>query len=180
MEDIKFSEFPSIPRLSKPMVVTEKIDGTNACVYVSDDGLELRAASRTRWITPSDDNYGFAKWVEKNREELLTLGPGYHFGEWWGGGCQRGYGLLKGEKRFSLFNVHRWRESRPACCHLVPVLYEGQFETEAVDNALAWLKVNGSLAAPGFMNPEGVVVFHTASRSLFKKTFDDSHKGTKS
>jgi hypothetical protein len=79
--------------------------------------------SRSRWITPDDDNFGFAAWVEANRDELLTLGPGRHFGEWWGSGIQRGYGLPKGEKRFSLFNVSRWGESRPACCHVVPVLY---------------------------------------------------------
>ena len=52
--------------------------------------------------------FGFARWVETNRERLITLlGPGLHFGEWWGSGIQRGYGLTKGDKRFSLFNVER-------------------------------------------------------------------------
>ncbi len=60
--------------------------------------------SRTRWITAQDDNHGFARWVEGNKQELLKLGAGRHFGEWWGSGIQRGYGLQKGEKRFSLFN----------------------------------------------------------------------------
>ncbi len=34
--------------------------------------------------------------------------PATYFGEWWGSGVQRGYGLQKGDKRFSLFNVSRW------------------------------------------------------------------------
>lgn len=40
------------------------------------------------------------------------------------------------------------------------------------------LAVNGSYAAPGFMNPKGVVVFHAANGTLFKKTLGgDGHKG---
>lgn len=30
--------------------------------------------------------------------------------------------------------------------------------------------MNGSVAAPGFANPEGVVIYHTAGNVLFKKT----------
>jgi hypothetical protein len=33
------------------------------------------------------------------------------------------------------------------------------------------LQVNGSHAAP-FMNPEGIVVFHSASRQLYKLTLE--------
>jgi len=163
----EFVEFPKMPRLSREIVVTEKIDGTNAQIFITDEG-ELFTGSRTRWITPMDDNFGFAAWAAANREELLTLGPGQHFGEWWGAGIQRKYGI--GEKRFSLFNTDRWGESRPACCHVVPVLYRGDFTTHAVEDALNDLRVNGSRAAPGFMNPEGVVVFHLAGRVGFKKT----------
>lgn len=54
--------------------------------------------SRTRWITPEDDNYGFAKWANENKEELLKLGIGQHFGEWWGSGIQRGYNLQRWKK----------------------------------------------------------------------------------
>ena len=102
---MEFTEFPKMARLSREVIVTEKIDGTNAQVCIGEDGSML-AGSRTRWITPQDDNHGFAAWVEAHREELLTLGPGRHFGEWWGSGIQRGYGLK--EKRFSLFNARRW------------------------------------------------------------------------
>ena len=80
---MEFTEFPKMARLSREVIVTEKIDGTNAQVCIGEDGSML-AGSRTRWITPQDDNHGFAAWVEAHREELLTLGPGRHFGEWWG------------------------------------------------------------------------------------------------
>ncbi len=172
-----FIEFPKIARLSRDMVITEKLDGTNASVWIGEDGT-MRFGSRTRWITPEADNYGFARWATEHRDELLALGPGHHFGEWWGQGIQRKYGLT--EKRFSLFNVGRWNdENRPACCHVVPVLYEGNFCTEAVHDAMGALALEGSRASPGFMKPEGVVVWHSAARVLFKKTFekDDAGKG---
>lgn len=111
--------------------------------------------------------------MEENREALLTLGPGRHFGEWWGQKIQRGYGL-KG-KRFSLFNTSRWgmdTETLPACCGVVPVLYHGQFFMEQVDAALLKLQVDGSVAAPGWMQPEGIVVYHVAGNHMYKKTLD--------
>lgn len=186
-----FVEFPKLARLSRECIITEKIDGTNAQVYIGDDG-EFLVGSRSRWITPQDDNYGFAKWAHDHREELMQLGPGRHFGEWWGSGCQRGYGLLNGEKRWSLFNVARWclageepqriptadpraekyQEALPACCHLVPVLFRGMFETSRVDIAIHELRTNGSKAAPGFMKPEGVICFHVAANIGFKKTIE--------
>jgi hypothetical protein len=36
--------------------------------------------------------------------------------------------------------------------------------------ALGCLRKFGSYAAPGFMNPEGIVCFHTAANIGFKKT----------
>jgi hypothetical protein len=169
---IEFVPFPKIPRLRREIVITEKIDGTNASIYIGEDGTFL-TGSRTRWITPEDDNFGFSKWAHAHREELMQLGPGHHFGEWWGSGIQRGYGLQNGEKRFSLFNTDRWGEGRaprPACCGVVPVLRQGSFEQ--VSAVLDDLRRHGSVAAPGFMRPEGVVVFHRASRSMFKVTIE--------
>lgn len=198
-----FQEFPKIARLSREVVVTEKIDGTNSQVFIEElegyapdspcicacGGLAIWAGSRNRWITPQADNFGFAKWVESHAEELTDLGPGRHFGEWWGSGIQRGYGLPKGEKRFSLFNTLRWGEHRdkekypedkPDCCHVVPVLYRGDFDTEWIKIELRGLAEKGSKAAPGFMNPEGIVVYHVAGNVAFKKTLGgDGHKGAK-
>lgn len=187
MSDTDFIEFPKIARLSREVIVTEKIDGTNACLLIGEAG-EFLTGSRTRWITPQDDNFGFSRWAHEHKEELMTLGVGRHFGEWWGSGIQRGYGLPKGEKRWSLFNVSRWDEAyrdlvkhptpRPACCYVVPTLYRGLFDTQVANDVLRSLASVGSSAAPGFMKPEGIVVFHTAANMGFKKTIekDDAPK----
>jgi len=177
---IEFQGFPKITRLSRDMIVSEKIDGTNASVIVDEDGT-VAAASRTRLITPEDDNFGFARWVKDHEDELRTgLGIGRHFGEWWGGKIQRGYGLK--DKRFSLFNVSRWNaENKPECCEIVPVLYTGLFTTDAILDTLNRLAANGSSAVPGFMDPEGIVIYHTAAGVMFKKTIkgDEKPKGSK-
>lgn len=179
----EFQPFEKMARLTRGCVITEKLDGTNAQIFIADDGETMLVGSRNRWITVDDDNYGFARWAAENRADLLRLGPGRHFGEWWGSGIQRRYGLTGGDKRFSLFNTGRWSDElgqRPACCHVVPVLYSGIFTDTAGENALINLTINGSKAAPGFMDPEGVVVFHSASRTLFKKTIknDSEPKST--
>lgn len=163
----EFRPFPKMARWSRDITITEKIDGTNASIYIGDDG-EFLIGSRTRWITPEDDNFGFAAWAMSNKDELMQLGAGHHFGEWWGKGIQAGYGLQA--RRFTLFNVRRWGENRPACCGVVPVLYHGQNEPGIVERTLEQLAITGSIAAPGFMKPEGIVVFHTAGNVGFKKT----------
>lgn len=223
---LPFQKFDKIPRLSRDIVITEKIDGTNAqiyicdydtihnsfagdyqnqneytqdfidqyCLYTNPNGLNLFAGSRTRWLDTSSkgDNYGFAKWVQANTEELFSLGECRHYGEWYGKGIQRNYGL--DEKRFALFNVGRWVQKDyngfpqmldekqsycPDCCHVVPILYRGEFDTEMIGNTLMTLKEYGSKTVPGFMNPEGIIIYHTASGQLFKKTIigDEKPKG---
>lgn len=176
----EFLEFQKIPRLSRECVVTEKIDGTNACIYIHDDFTTMEVGSRSRWLDAQNDNHGFFKWTTEQRDELLKLGPGRHYGEWWGSGIQRGYGLVKGEKRFSLFNTGVWnKENVPSCCSVVPILYQGMFDTRMIEEVVESLRFGGSQAAPGFMKPEGVVVFHIAARLYFKKTVekDESPKG---
>lgn len=185
----KFQDFQSIPRLYRDIVITEKLDGTNAQIHITDD-FRMFVGSRSRWITPENDNMGFARWVREHRDELMQLGAGSHFGEWWGAGIQRRYGL--DHKRFSLFNVGRWAEVgtnlapedtraiAPACCYVVPVLWRGPFSTPSVQMVLDLLRSNGSVAAEGFLNPEGVVVYHEKARVLFKATLDgDGHKSIK-
>ena len=173
-----FIAFQKIPRLRRGCVITEKLDGTNAQIVIDAEG-NIRAGSRNRWITPDSDNYGFARWVHDRQDELRKLGEGQHFGEWWGNGIQRGYGLK--EKRFSLFNSGRWSdpEVRPSCCDVVPVLFAGNFATDTVDTVLQELKQTGSIAAPGYMRPKGVIVFLPASNHLYKVLAenDDVPKG---
>ena len=165
----EFEPFQKISRLYRDVVITEKLDGTNGQIVVSEDG-DVRAASRSRWIAPDDDNYGFARWVNANESELRELGPGRHFGEWWGSGIQRNYS--QPVKRFSLFNTARWGIDRPSCCDVVPIIYQGVFTIGCVPAALRVLRDNGSFAAPGFMKPEGVVMFHTHSNQFFKVTLE--------
>lgn len=193
---LEFKKFPSIKRLSREIIVTEKIDGTNAQIYielrancleeelnkvpyvaVARDGMEfiILAGSRSRWLGKGkEDNFGLREWVDKNAEELILLGPGRHFGEWWGKGIQRGYGLAI--KKFSLFNVSRWfdfethKKVCPSCCDVVPLMYRGAMSEQEINRLLLSLEEMGSSAAPGFMNPEGIVIYHTAANVLFKKT----------
>lgn len=204
---VEFQEFEKISRLNREVIVTEKIDGTNGQVHIRPaEGSEMepgydiqvdiggvphymRAGSRNRWVAHfgTDDNNGFGRWVYQHAHELAALGPGAHFGEWWGQGIQRKYGLT--EKRWSLFNVGRWaprdqgftnekQEYAPSCCHVVPILATGVGLDATVARALDVLRRGGSIAAPGFMKPEGVVAFHTHSRTLFKVTLerDEEHK----
>ncbi len=188
MSVAEFKPWPKTPRLFRDMIVTEKIDGTNACVVISEDG-RVSAQSRNRIIVPGNDNAGFAAWVESNRADLLALGPGCHYGERWGKGIQRGYDL--DHKRFSLFNTARFWSPFNAndgdstvcyqapCCHVVPVLKRYTFNTERVQDVLEGLRDCGSEAAPGFMRPEGVCVFVPAANQVFKALLenDDIPKG---
>jgi len=201
---IEFQEFEKISRLNREVIVTEKIDGTNGQVNIrlaDGSALEMgydtqvewlgasvyiRAGSRNRWVPyiGSDDNNGSGRWVHQHANELAALGTGAHYGEWWGAGIQRKYGLQ--EKRWSLFNVGRWVDTHvlpfeplaekqqfaPICCHVVPTLSEGVGLHHVVEHALNRLRTEGSAAAPGFMKPEGIVAFHTHARTLFKVTLE--------
>ena len=104
MSNIEFKAWNKIPR-ENPFraTITEKINGTNACIIIQ-DGSVVGAQSRKRLITPDDDNFGFAAWVEKNSEALEALGDGYHYGEWAGPGIQKNPHALD-EKQFFLFNI---------------------------------------------------------------------------
>lgn len=209
----EFRAWPKIPRLNRNCIATEKIDGTNAAVIVEvvPDGVDPKddaiavvlgaeqtfavyAQSRKRLLQPNSpankaaDNFGFAAWVRDNAPALAGgLGEGYHYGEWWGSGIQRGYGQPAGVRHFSLFNSGRWHDAEangvgpdacPECCRVVPVIAVGNNITAVAEAAMETLVDNGSFAAP-FDNPEGIVVYHTAARQSFKVTVenDESPKG---
>jgi len=167
------------------------VHNSNGLIYI-DENNNIFAGSRNKWLWGSiqdeihNDNHGFAQWVKENQIELLKLGKGYHYGEWWGKGIQRGYRLE--EKRFSLFNVSRWQRNKnvplvekqeycPDCCDVVPILCKGNFDTNVIEQMLSELKRIGSIASPNFMNPEGIVIYHIAGGCYFKKTiFNDEGK----
>ncbi|MEV6638066.1 RNA ligase family protein [Actinoplanes sp. NPDC051470] len=158
---------------------------------INEDGVpqfewHVRPGSRNRWLTTESDNFGFAAFVRQNAAELVNLGPGNHYGEWFGKGINRGYNL--NERWFALFNVARWFDPRweyaepyrewfpkaqpaPNCITVVPVIranVPGDRMTEDVRGALDTLSVVGSFAVPTFKNPEGVVAYHDGARQLFK------------
>lgn len=236
MAAVEFEPWPKIARLNRDIVVTEKIDGTNAAILIvpyskvdhiiteggpdgnggvrvgayrlsDNDERHLTATvttgdgetffvfaqSRTRFITPGKgtDNFGFAEWVRDNATALVeTLGEGRHYGEWWGSGIQRGYGLRNGERRFSLFNTSRWAKtprdeftSAVPGLRVVPVLYVGPFSETAINDSLDFLDMYGSDAAREEGVPkqeaEGIVVYVAAARTSFKVTIkgDEAPKG---
>ena len=191
---MEFVKYPKTARWASPFDITEKLDGTNAAVLIRTMTPELEddyhasvdepfrvlfnelgpeyavaAQSRTRVITPDDDNYGFARWVFNNADTLVTdLGPGTHYGEWWGAKIQRAYGLTDGERYFSLFDRKRYSDdlyhggAHTPGLTLVPLLNAGdEFSTEELEDSLQWLVENGSAVGTGFDRAEGVVVhFH--------------------
>jgi hypothetical protein len=220
-----YPKFRPIPRLHRRTVITEKINGTNGLIEVTKNETDqdlfvpdgetipgvsvslwdeetqthsrwlVRAGSRNRWLTPDNDNFGFARWVWDHAIELAEgLGEGKHYGEWFGKGIQSGYGL--DEKRFALFNVAKWYDPRdpevteqylatfpkakpaPEAVTVVPVIsvIDGKWLNEAVDEALNTLEHEGSYIAPGFTDPEGIVVFHDAAGVYFKATIKNDEQ----
>lgn len=183
-------EFKSFEKISKftgiAMTITQKIHGTNAqiriydvtdnrtmndAVLVGDRWFKVQASSRTRDIFVGDDNFGFARFVFDNRQEIAEkLGEGTHYGEWAGPGINSGEGLK--EKTFVIFNHYRFPAERPLPpqCVVVPVLYHGEYNIHAVNNELNRLKLEGSRLAPGFMRPEGIVI--EVSGKKYKKVFE--------
>jgi hypothetical protein len=198
----KYPTFPKIPRWNREVVLTEKLDGTNGLVAVCPpesnwqdqltgrthpprfrilpDGWQVAAGSRKRWLNPNSDNFGFAQWVWDHAEDLASLGPGCHYGEWYGKGIQRGYGLP--DRRFALFNVSRWEDPdiRPPGVEVVTVL--SRCDARELSDVLGfWLKMlesEGSSHVPGFARPEGVVLYHTAGGSLYKVTLEGDEAKT--
>jgi hypothetical protein len=177
---VEFKEWPKIPRgIGESMTITEKIDGTNACVIIQDsDGTTFPRVvgiqPRTRLITPEDDNYGFARWVRENEEELVKLGAGYHYGEWAGPGIQKNHHNLE-RKTFFLFNSDRWRDGRqerPAGVECVPILFEGPASREMIDQTLSDLWV--SAKEKGYY-PEGIVIWYHKTRRYEKMTFENAN-----
>jgi hypothetical protein len=205
---IKFEAWPKTPRLFRDIVVTEKVDGTNSAVIIEQIELEtyemdaftlaivnrdgfhfaVAAQSRNRLITPgkTTDNHGFAAFVQQNAGQLFDLlGPGRHFGEWWGKGIGKRYvSAMEGIKGFALFNtakhegLHEWLTfgDQQVLVEPVRVLYQGPFSEEKIRDTLEELQNDGSWMSP-FDPAEGIVVFHTQSRQTYKITLDGNDAG---
>lgn len=180
----EFKSFGKILHIGKLyMTITQKIHGSNAQLLIKKvyhdwqpaevgyQDWEVYAGSRTRWLTPDDDNYGFCKWVIENRQELIDkLGEGRHYGEWAGPGINSGEGLK--EKTLCLFNWRRWiGKELPTRVTTVPMLYKGAISLDAITDTMEKLKREGSFLVPGYMKPEGVVV--ELDGQFYKNVFDE-------
>lgn len=170
--DREFIAWPKIARLANEhMTISEKCDGTNACIVITED--DIYCQSRNRLIEVGNDNAGFAKWVDDWQHALrMDLGIGRFYGEWYGLGIQRNYGL--DHKRFALFNTYRWAKAAPYFetpnLGVVPVLYEGAFNTDVIRTVHGDLMDGGSHAVEGWNRPEGIVVYLAEARVSYKIT----------
>lgn len=206
---IEFQAWPKTPRLFRDIVITEKVDGTNSAVIIEEINPELdyeaegdpfvlaqverggstyavAAQSRNRLIFPgkTTDNHGFAGFVQENAEQLFDLlGPGRHYGEWWGKGIQgrysvnfKGFALFNTEKHEDLYEWFRDTSIGDVLVEAMPVLYKGPYSEQKIRETLSELNTNGSLVS--FRDKaEGIVVFHTQSRKVYKVTLDGNDKG---
>ena len=154
-----------------------EVDGSNASVYIDCAGGLFLTGSRTRWITPTDDNYNFAKWAEAHKDELIAgLRDGHHFwrvvGRWYPAAQLRTPTATTNGSR--LFNVARWHGAgsepfiggqgqdpnvppkssteAPACCGVVPLLYRGEFSHGSrIGTEIEPVEdARGLVAVPGF------------------------------
>lgn len=185
MNKIKHLKWPKITRRDAQCTISEKAHGSNGAVafqvtnmsptdgrevYVLD--VEMAVQTRTRIVTTQDDQTGIARWAEANRDTLemdllhvnrMLPEPGtyYHYGEF----MTRGHN----EPHFYLFNTRRWTgvKFRTPTLKVVPVLYEGNYSDEIVENCLEDLRQNGSRIHPG-LPAEGVVVYYPSNDTMFK------------
>ena len=112
--------------------VFPKIDGTNASIWLGDDG-EMHCGSRNREISEDEDNAGFYKWAT-NQTNLAQFVHSYPFlrlyGEWLVPHSLRTY---RGDawKRFYVFDVSEESEDES---NLIPYeTYQPLMETYGID-----------------------------------------------
>lgn len=198
--EVGFIKWPSTPRFHKYLTITEKINGTNACIRILDG--KLTTQSRKRLITPDDDNFGFARWAYDNAGALTdVLGYGVHFGEWFGEGIQKNPLGIEG-KRFAHFSPWKFNDAEKeriensGLVEFVPILFEGQADEWTIPHTIEMLRVYGSRVEGAkstevevFPGPdgtytkanaaEGVIVWQKETQQKYKILLenDSIHKG---
>ncbi len=167
--EVEFRAWQKIGRENPfKVTITEKLDGTNACVIIQ-DGKFVGAQSRKRLLSLASDNFGFFQWCIDNQEDLESMGDGYHFGEWVGPGIQKNPHNLE-EKTLFLFNTFRWNKNNPNlpnCCRVVPIIFEGMLEENIITDVLNFLIADSERVG---YTPEGIVVYYHAFRKYTKHT----------
>lgn len=165
--NVEFKPWGKTPRLKYFNVsISYKYDGTNSCIIIR-DGEIVGCQSRNRLITPDKDNMGFANWVEENKETLVKLGEGYHYGEWVGPGIQKNPHNFD-RKYFYLFNpymsgcIEAHPELSDVGVRVAQVMYVGPYSDAAVKDCLDQLDVS--------KGDEGIILYFTTMRYTAKIT----------
>ncbi len=156
----------------------------------------IKFGSRNRYITFNDDNAGFANFFRHYEarfkdvaadivlKELKVSGetltecqeqyPLRIYGEWFGSGIQRGYGLKdKFFMPFSTFYAEKLIEYQVPNIVKPNIMYTGKFSQEIANTCMQTL-TNGSLVIPEFKRPEGIVIHFPKYNFRLKQTFEGS------
>lgn len=100
-----WAEYHNVEPRKRVYVGTVKLHGSNAGITI--EGGEISYRSRSRFITPEDDNHGFARHMAAHYDEVLAfmlpLADATVFGEWCGTGIQANVGISAEQKMFVIF-----------------------------------------------------------------------------
>lgn len=148
IENLK--KFPDVLQINEPVLITEKIHGTNFAVGMHREEDELVVSSRRHCLLEDAGNlywqiarkYPFESWL---RGTLLALNfeSVVLYGEVYGSGVQDlQYGLTNGDRKVALFDVlgngvyideEQWKQHLfPLPAPVVPVLYRGGYTDDIV------------------------------------------------
>ena len=149
----KRCDYHGVPYPKLRYFATVKLHGTNAGIRLLEDGT-LVAQSRSRDLTPEDDNAGFAAFVVEHaeliRKFLFNNKPGVVFGEWCGGNIQKGVALNQLQKQFVVFAATDWSEEP----QLVPFL---TFFVVRADGTHDLVEIENPCVDIDFARPDEVV-----------------------
>ena len=98
------AQFDGVPLPTLLFYGSVKLHGTNAGIGFTEIG-EMYVQSRSRIITPEQDNAGFAAWVRDNEERIPKLISSVIYGEWCGGNIQKSVALNQLPKMFVPFAI---------------------------------------------------------------------------
>ena len=176
-----------------------KIDGTNASVWYDERGLHF--GSRSREITPDDDNQGFAAWASQSdalKEYFNRFGHHRLYGEWLVPHTLKGY-REDAWRRFYVFDVtvgegddHEYLpydRYQPLVeqCGIDYVTLMAVCENATLDQFIRALDANTFLMQDGKGAGEGVVLKNYSYRNkygrvtwakLVRAEFKDKHRRT--
>lgn len=171
-----FKPWPKIGRYTNnKIIISEKMDGTNGC-FIIKNGEVVGCQSRNRLLSINDDNMGFAKWVDQNKNTLKIFPDGYYYGEWCGPGIQKNPHNLD-EKTFFMFPTGVTKFLDPlknllptSTLKFVNILYSGVYTSTIVDKTMSELAANAK--RKGY-KPEGVVIYSISNNVFQKATFEN-------